>query len=89
MQIQFLIIHDKQRIGEKMRHNETYKKLNKKEFSNLGFKKICYLRIEDAPDDEENFILYNADGTIFAQRYSMQSALDVLDAYGMTLAKLQ
>lgn len=72
-----------------MKRLDTYQNLNKKQFSNLGFKKICYLKVEEAPDDEENFILYNADGTLFAQRYSLKSALDLLDAYGMTLAQLQ
>lgn len=72
-----------------MKHYSDYKNINEKEFSNLGFQKICYLKIEDAPDDEENYLIYNADGTLFAQRYSMKSTLDLLDAYGMTLAQLQ
>ncbi|MDP1975020.1 MAG: hypothetical protein Q8K37_03535 [Alphaproteobacteria bacterium] len=64
---------------------QKLRKLTRDEFTKLGNKKFCYLKIEDTGDDEESFVLYNADGTCFAHRYSKDSALDLLDSNNINL----
>ena len=61
------------------------RKLSKEQFINLGLKRYCYLKVVDIGDDEESYILYNADGTHYAQRYSRESALDLLESNNITL----
>ena len=68
--------------------NPKFKNITLEDFMKLGNKKFCYLKIEDLDEDEESYVLYNADGTPYAQRYSRDSALDLLDSQNMRLVSV-
>lgn len=71
-----------------MSFDRKLKEISLDDFAKLGNKKFCYMKVEELEDDEESYVLYNADGTRYAQRYSRDSALDLVDDENMKLVSV-